>query len=154
MITRVLLGAATRRRDILLCFHPAFPLQLPPLFPLLSSRLHQSHPVLNIASTNVRLFFYFCSFFLFLSFLFFIDGGTDGVRTCFLFFINCTCIVHGVSRRNKCWRRSVRKRESLEMLEFFVRLSAIVLRYTQCIRLFVLIKIIYIIFLLLYVLYI
>lgn len=85
MITRVLLGAATRRRDILLCFHPAFPLQLPPFPPSLSSRLHQSRPVLNITSTNVRLFFYFCSFFLFLSFLFFIDGGTDGVRTCFLF---------------------------------------------------------------------
>lgn len=92
MITRVLLGA-TRRRDILLCFHPAFPLQLSPFLLLisLSSRLHQSRPVLNTASTNVRLFSYFCPFFI--SFSFFHRRYRRRTNL-FLFFTNRTCIVH------------------------------------------------------------
>lgn len=47
----------------------------------------------------------------------------------------------GVWRRNKGWRRSVRKRRISKSLGFFVRLSAAVSKFIQCIRLLVLIKV-------------
>lgn len=96
-----------------------------PFLPL--SQLHQSRPVLNTASPNVRLFSY--SFILVFSFSFYFHWRYQRRTNLFLF--SDEPHLHrpqGVSRRNKGWRRSVRKKESrnlrLELeIELFICLS-------------------------------
>lgn len=101
MITRVLLGAVTRRRNILLCFHLACLLQLPSFLTTASISSCPKHR----ESECVSLFVLEFSLFFFL-----IVGEPVS------FFTNHTCVVHRESRQEiEVTNAKERKSESLEI---------------------------------------
>lgn len=78
---------------------------------LLPSRLHQSRPVLSIASPNVRLFL--LMYFLWI-FFFSLSMVPTTAYEPVSFFTNRTCVVHGESRQEiKATNAKERKSESL-----------------------------------------